>query len=367
LSKPSDVNTIRRSLLLAKIHEEGLDTLFVTDRVNVRYLTGYTGSNGLLALSPEHGVLFYTDSRYTEQAAREVSCKVRIVRTRPLIATAFREAIRRKPRKIGFEKSSLSWAEFNLMQASKKMPLGCELVAVDPWVELMRMIKTPEEIEQIRLAVELTSSAFETALFQRFKPGMCERDLAAEIDHQQRKLGAEGPAFETIVASGPHSALPHARPRGEKIAANQLLLIDMGASRDGYTSDMTRTLAVGKLDQVQKKLYRAVWEAQQAALDAIRPGVRAREVDAAARAVFARHGMEKEFPHSTGHGLGMEVHEAPRVGKGDKTILRAGMVITVEPGAYQRGLGGVRIEDTVLVTLNGCRVLTPTPKELMIL
>ena len=202
---------------------------------------------------------------------------------------------------------------------------------------------------------------------QHFKAGMTETDLAAEIDYSMRKLGADGVAFETIVASGERSALPHARPTGNQIKTDQLLLIDMGANVTGYASDMTRTYAVGKLDSKRKRMYDAVLESQLAAIDAIKPGVSCASVDRAARTSLTRSGFGTLFVHSTGHGLGLEIHEEPRVGRTEKTRLQAGMVITVEPGVYAAGLAGVRIEDTVVVTASGCETLTPTGKELVVL
>jgi Xaa-Pro aminopeptidase len=226
------------------------------------------------------------------------------------------------------------------------------------------MVKSRAEVERIRRAVNTNSQAFEQTL-GRLRPGLPEREVAAELDFQMRRLGAEGPAFETIVASGSRTALPHARPTGQRLEGNALLLIDMGAFVDGYASDMTRMASLGRPDPKVKKMYRAVLEAQKAAVASVREGVNAGAVDKTARQVLKEHGLEREFVHSTGHGLGLEIHEAPKLGKKEKTRLEAGMVITIEPGAYVEGLGGVRIEDTVLVTRQGCEVLTPTSKELI--
>ena len=199
------------------------------------------------------------------------------------------------------------------------------------------------------------------------RAGTREQDVAADLDYQMRRLGAEGTAFETIVASGERTALPHARPTARPIGANELLLIDMGACRDGYMSDMTRMLFVGDPPRKIRNMYRAVLDAQLAAIGAVREGAATRKVDGEARRVLKSAGFEKAFVHSTGHGLGLEIHECPRVGRKDKTRLQAGMVITIEPGAYVEGLGGIRIEDTVLVTKQGCEVLTPTNKELRLI
>jgi Xaa-Pro aminopeptidase len=224
------------------------------------------------------------------------------------------------------------------------------------------MTKSPGEIDMIRKSVRVNSEAYARTL-RRVRLGMRERDIAAELDYQMRLHGAEKPAFDTIVAAGAHSALPHAHPTGQRLEENDLLLIDMGACLDGYMSDMTRMAFLGLPNKRVRTLYDAVLEAQLAGIDAVRPGVTAAQVDGAARGVLKKHGLDREFVHSTGHGLGLEIHEGPRIGKKDQTVLRAGMVITIEPGAYIDRVGGVRIEDTVLVTANGCEVLTPTTKE----
>jgi Xaa-Pro aminopeptidase len=224
------------------------------------------------------------------------------------------------------------------------------------------MIKSPEEIDQIRRSVLVNSEAYARTL-RRVRLGMRERDVAAELDYQMRMLGAEKSAFYTIVAAGIRTALPHASPTSHRLEENDLLLIDMGACLDGYMSDMTRVAFLGFPNKRIKTLYGAVLEAQLAAIASVKPGVTATRVDAAAREVLKRHALDRHFVHSTGHGLGLEIHEGPRIGKKDQTKLTAGMAITIEPGVYIEGLGGIRIEDTVLVTANGCEVLTPTTKE----
>jgi Xaa-Pro aminopeptidase len=226
----------------------------------------------------------------------------------------------------------------------------------------MRMVKSDAEIDLIRKSVLLNAKAFERTM-KRIKSTMTESDLAAEIDHQMRKLGAEGPAFESIVAAGPRSALPHARPSAERLGTNRILLLDTGAVRSGYCSDMTRVVHLGSPVRRSKELYKAVLEAQLAAIDAVRAGVKAGAVDRAARRVLRAHGLDRAFIHSTGHGLGLEIHEGPRIGKRDETRLRPGMAVTIEPGVYLDGFGGIRIEDTVVVTNSGCDVLTPVSKE----
>jgi Xaa-Pro aminopeptidase len=248
----------------------------------------------------------------------------------------------------------------------KSLPRGVTLKPIGPVVDRLRMVKSDDEIARIRRSVLTNSEAFEKAT-RSIRPGARESAIAAELEYQMRRLGAEKAAFETIVAVGSRSALPHAQPTGRKLQNNELLLIDMGACQDGYMSDMTRVLFLGQPSRRIRSMYNAVLKAQLAAIDAVRPGVTAAHVDRAARRVLVTEGLGKEFVHSTGHGLGLEIHEGPRLGRRDKTKLQPGMAITIEPGAYVRDFGGIRIEDTVLVTKNGCEVLTPTSKELRLL
>jgi Xaa-Pro aminopeptidase len=344
-----------------------IDALLVSSLPNVRYLTGYTGSNGMALLTPDALTLF-TDPRYDIRAREEVKqaklpTQVRIA-TKPLWEAAARHIQRKRLKRTGFEGSQVSYAVYKTLDEG--LPLGYSLKPVGPVIEELRMVKTEDEIERIRRAVLTNSKAFE-AVAQRIKPGISEASLAADLDFRMRKLGAEGSAFPTIVASGIRTALVHASPTRQTLKPNDLILIDMGSAQDGYMSDMTRMLFLGKPDSKIQEMYSFVLEAQLAALAAVREGVGTWQVDRAARQVLKTAGLGKQFVHSTGHGLGLEIHEAPRIGRKDKTRLQAGMVITIEPGAYVEGLGGMRIEDTVLVTKNGCEVLTPTSKELMVL
>jgi len=227
-------------------------------------------------------------------------------------------------------------------------------------------VKSPMEMERIRKSVETNSKAFEQAV-ARVRPGMKEQDLAADLEDRMRRLGAEKPSFETIVAGGVRSALPHAQPTAARFEKGELIVVDMGAVEEGYCSDMTRMLFLGTPGAKVKRTYKAVLEAQLAGIAAVRAGVRTAAVDAATRKVLKGYGLDGAFIHSTGHGLGLEIHEPPRLGKGDKGRLKAGMAITIEPGVYIEGFGGIRIEDTVLVTEKGCEILTPTGKELRVL
>jgi Xaa-Pro aminopeptidase len=347
-------------LLTAQLYAKPkLDALLVTNLHNVRYLTGFTGSNGALLLFRDGRAILFTDPRYTVQSRQQVNCKV-VIAKGPLSKAALSALGRARARQIGFEQENLTVAQLTVL--SRGLPPRTSLEPVTGLVENLRMVKDAGEAEILRAAAIANSRALEVAL-RRFKPGVKESDLAAEIDYQNRKLGAEGPAFDTIVAAGGRSALPHAHP-GPAVIGPGILLIDMGACRDGYASDMTRMVHVGKVTARYRQAYAAVLEAQLAAIAAVKPGVTTSAVDRAARSTLRKHGLDREFVHSTGHGLGLEIHESPRVGRKDKTKLEAGMAITIEPGVYVPGWGGIRIEDTVLVTAAGCEILTPTPKEL---
>ena len=358
----TDEFAARRRALDRRIAADKMDALLVGFGPNVRYLTGFTGSNGWVVVLPGKAV-FFTDPRYRIEAAQQVGCQVRVASgpILPQVAALLRRA---GARRIGFEKSRLTVEAHQTLKDA--LPMQSSLEPVSGWIEQQRMVKSPTEIAAIRRSVELNSKAFEQAA-KRIRPGMQECELAAELDYRVRRLGAEGSAFETIVATGPRTALPHARPTSTKLAADGMVLVDMGAMVDGYASDMTRMLFLHKPIPSVRRMYQAVLEAQLAAIDAVRPGVHVEAVDGAARRVLARHGLGRAFVHSTGHGLGLEIHEPPRVGKKEKTPLAAGMVITIEPGAYLENFGGVRIEDTVVVTEGGCEVLTPTSKELRVL
>lgn len=340
--------------------EQQIEAFLVTGSANVRYLTGFTGSNGAV-LVQAGGAVFFTDPRYDIQSAQEVACKIEVVRRGPLLPAVAKYAARRQIRALGFERDHFSYQQYEVLTAA--LP-RTRLKAVDDVVQRQRMVKTADELAAIRRSVMTNSAAFDRAI-RKLRPGIRESELAAEIEYQMRRLGADGPSFDTIVAAGKRSALPHAHPTFRAIGADELVLIDMGSSQDGYASDMTRMLHLGRVPRRTQQMYRAVLEAQLAGVDAVRAGVTAGQVDRAARQVLKKHGLDDAFTHSTGHGLGLEIHEPPRLGKADKTRLEAGMAITIEPGAYIEDYGGIRIEDTVVVTAAGCEVLTPTSKELI--
>lgn len=352
----------RLRLLLSESH---CDRLLVTHLPNIQYLSGFTGSAGILLVETSSATLF-TDSRYTFQAREELQGRgVRLqIASQGLLRAAGERLRAHKGRtsKVGFAPAQISVAQKQALDSAAGKQV--RWAQAGGLVERLRAIKDISEIQGMRTAAALISRVFRETVPQ-ISPGMTELDLAAEIDYAMRKLGASGPSFETIVASGPRSAWAHARPTSKPLRKNELVVLDQGAILRGCCSDMTRTVFLGRAPERIRRMYDAVLEAQRAAKNSIRPGVTAAKVDAAARQALKKSGWGAYFTHSTGHGLGIEVHEMPRLGKGDDTPLEAGMVVTVEPGVYIRGLGGVRIEDDVLVTSNGAEDLTDAPREFL--
>jgi len=362
--KEQTVFALRRNrvLPLLREYEDAAAEAFLTTALpNVRYLTGFTGSNGALLITPLRAILF-TDPRYAAQSAQQADCEVRIARG-PLAKDISSKLKRLQLKSVAIELNRLSFEDHQ--QLVELLP-GVQLKAVGGLVETLRMLKSPDEIATIRASVLLNSAALEQAL-KHFKPNMSEIDLAAEIDYRMRLLGADGNAFDTIVASGKRAALPHAHPTAHPINCNELLLIDMGSTVAGYASDMTRTYVVGKAGTKIRRMYKAVLDSQLTALALLKPGMACGKVDRAVRNVLRGYGFDKLFMHSTGHGLGLEIHERPRIGRKETIRLEAGMTVTIEPGVYEERTGGIRIEDTVLITEQGCEVLTPTRKDLVVL
>jgi Xaa-Pro aminopeptidase len=348
--------------LQQRLEKLRLQSLLITHMPNVRYLCGFTGSSGALVVSEQSATLF-TDGRYTVQAKQEAkSARVRIARGNPA-AAALETLKRTRNSTVGIEGDHLS---LSAAGALRKAASHVRLKPTSGLVERVRMIKDPEEIVQLQAAVMLASGLFEV-LLHGVKPGTSESHVAAELEYVARRSGAQGMSFDTIVAAGERSAMPHGVASENPIPSSGFVVLDYGVILAGYCSDMTRTVHVGSVGQKQRALYQAVLEAQLAAISAVHPGQEAGKVDQAARKVLRKAGFASYFTHSTGHGVGLEIHEPPRLGKGQEELLQPGMVITIEPGAYVPGLGGVRIEDMVLVTEGGCQVLTPTPKELVTL
>ena len=350
-----------------------LDALLVVHPPNIRYLCGFTGSAAVLAITGKKRV-FFTDGRYTGQARAEVQgAKVVIARKGPLAAAAAwlsanrlhsqqKSRRRASPARIGIEGEHMTVATRSRLAGA--LPSTLRLRDAPALVEQARMIKDEEEIACLRSAVNLGSSLFDRAL-ETIRAGVRETDVAAEMEYAARRAGAEAMSFNTIIASGERSALPHGRASHALIPAEGFVVCDFGVILAGYCSDMTRTVYVGRPSAEARGVYQAVQQAQQAAVDAVRPGVAVNEVDGAARKSLQDSGLAKYFTHSTGHGVGLEIHEAPRLAAGQPEVLKPGMVITIEPGVYVPGKWGVRIEDMVVVTERGCEILTPTSRELV--
>ena len=357
----------RQQRLQRSLSNHRLDALLVTHPPNIQYLCGFSGSSGALLLTGKKAV-FITDGRYTAQARAEVrAAQIVIAREGPLAAAAAWLSGQRKKggrtfSKIGIEGEHMTVAVRSRL--ARMLPSGFRLREAPPLVEQARMVKDDEEIACIRSAVLLGASLFNRAL-EVIRPGVRETAVAAEMEYAARKAGAEAMSFETIIASGERSALPHGRASQAVIPSQGFVVCDFGVILSRYCSDMTRTVYVGRPSAEARGVYQAVKEAQQAAVDAVKPGISVGEIDRAARKSLQKSGLAKYFTHSTGHGVGLEIHEAPRVAAGQTEILQPGTVITIEPGVYVPGKWGVRIEDMVVVTESRCEVLTPTSKELV--
>jgi len=351
----------RQKRMEAAVQDKGLDALLVTHLPNLRYLSGFTGSAGLLVVGSKRP-MFFTDGRYAEQARDEVQRARVVVAKHTVIDTAVEWLLDNDLRTMGIESDHMTVAV--RAQLAKKLRGKVRLSDTSGWVERERMIKDADELALIRRAVNLGAGLLDVAI-DTIRPGATEVEVAAQLEYEARKRGAEGMSFETIVAAGERSALPHGRATPTAIPERGFVVLDFGVILAGYCSDMTRTVRVGKMSEADEKLYNSVRQAQQAATEAVRAGIATGDVDAAARKVLTHAGFGKYFSHSTGHGVGLEIHEAPRLGRGQTESLRPGMVVTIEPGAYIPGRGGVRIEDMVVVTPDGCEVLTPATKELI--
>jgi Xaa-Pro aminopeptidase len=352
----------RLQTLAGSLPELRVDYLLVSHLPNVRYLCGFTGSAGALLVGGPQAV-FFTDGRYIEQAREEVrGARVAIVAKSPLIAAA--EWLKAKRgRAVGVEADHLTVSSEARLRGI--LPRPWRLRPLSGTVERQRMVKDAAEIALVRRAVNLGSSLF-GPLLKTIRSGVPETTVAAKLQYAARQAGAEGMAFDTIVAAGQRSALPHGRASAAPIPRRGFVVLDFGVILAGYCSDMTRTVALGRPSAQERGWYSAVLDAQLAGIAAVRPGASVGEVDEACRKVLKIKKLAQYFTHSTGHGVGLEIHESPRLATGETTVLEPGMVITIEPGIYIPGQGGVRIEDMVLVTTSGCEILTPTSKELLI-
>jgi Xaa-Pro aminopeptidase len=361
----------RQKTLRERLASAGLDALLVSHLPNIRYLCGFTGSAGLLLVT-ESASVFFTDVRYDTQSREEVK-GAKVVIARKALLSALGEWIRTRRKRskgfaVGIEAEHLSVAERRRLV--DVLPSGLRLRSAAPLVERLRMVKDSDELRRIRAAVRLGATLFDRAL-EVLRPGVKESEVAAEMEYAARRAGAEEMSFPTIIASGARSALPHGRASAQAIPSGVFVVCDFGVILKSYCSDQTRTVWVGSASgasaEEARRTYDSVRQAQEAAIAAVRPGVSAGEVDAAARKVLRQAGLGRYFTHSTGHGVGLEIHEAPRVAAGQKELLKPGMVITIEPGVYFPGKWGVRIEDMVAVREDGCEVLTPTSKDFLAL
>lgn len=351
----------RRNKLRRAVARAGADAILVTDFRNVTYLTGFTGDDSYLMLRRE-GETLLSDGRYStqlEDECSELDVEIRGPSVKMLDATA-RLVRRGGIGKLALEADSMTVAFRD--QLAAKLP-KVELVNTSGLVGALRLRKDRDEVRRIRGAIECAERAF-AVVRDALSPEKTEKEVADELDYAMRRCGAQGASFPPIVAAGPRSALPHAPATDRRIGESSFVLIDWGARDDLYVSDLTRVLIRGKLSAKLRRVYEVVLRAQMRAIEAIRPGVVAKDVDAVARGIIADAGFGRRFGHGLGHGIGLDVHEGPRLASTSDTVLQPGMVVTVEPGVYLPGWGGVRIEDDVLITRNGCRVLTNAAKQL---
>jgi Xaa-Pro aminopeptidase len=352
---------IRRTALTGLISAAKLDALVITHPANWYYLTGFTGEAGVLIVGPGAAALI-TDGRFTTQVREETS-SVRLIEQKGSILESTGRFLREKGiQRAGFDPTQTSVAQLSLLR--KAAGSRTKWIAAPGLVGTLRARKEPSELARMRQAAILAGDVLSRAI-NLLKPGVMENEVAAEIEYQMRRRGASGAAFETIVAFGDRSALPHARPTAKRLRKNELVVLDLGAILAHYCSDITRTVYIGRAPARVKQWYRAVLEAQTAAIAAVRAGVSCGDVDRAARQVLAGYKLDRLFTHSTGHGLGLEVHEDPRVARGQKARLEPGFVVTIEPGVYMAGVGGIRIEDDVAVHAGKTEVLTRIPRDLI--
>ncbi|MBN2909880.1 aminopeptidase P family protein [Polycladomyces sp. WAk] len=348
--------------LRERLKEQDLEALLVTHPMNRRYLTGFTGTAGMVLVTEKEAKLL-VDFRYVEQAQKQAP-HLDVVRVggEPFrtVAGLCREW---NVSRLAFEQDHLVYARAEKL---KSILDGVEVVPVSNMVEKLRETKDADELETLRRAARIVDEVF-AEILKEIRPGLRERDIAFRLEFLMREKGADSSSFDIIVASGPRSALPHGVASDRVLEKGDLVTLDFGALYEGYCSDITRTIVLGKPNERQREIYDIVLHAQQAALEAVRPGVTGRDVDKVARDIITDRGYGEQFGHSTGHGIGLEIHEAPTLSVNGETVLQSGMVVTVEPGIYLPGFGGVRIEDDVVVTEQGKEVLTHSPKNLIVI
>ena len=353
----------RADRLVGLLTTDDLDLLLITALVNVRYMTGYTGTNGLALVGPQTRV-FVTDFRYVEQAKVEVQSSYERRRDQLELFGAIAGSIPASGElRLGFDDTNITVRQHARLR--EVLPERVQLVPAGGLVEQLRAVKEPDEIDRIRRAATAADYGLAQVLEQGLL-GRTERELADALEQAMRDSGADRPGFELIIAAGPHGALPHAKPRDVEVKPGDMVVIDWGAEVDGYRSDCTRTIAAGEPSDEAREIYELVLEAERAGLGAVRSGAGGREVDATARAVIQAGGQGDHFGHGLGHGVGIDIHEAPRLSMLSEDVLTSGNVVTVEPGIYLAGRFGVRIEDLVVVGEDGCDVLTSLDKGLTV-
>jgi Xaa-Pro aminopeptidase len=358
------VSTERADRAAEALAEREVDLLLVTDLVNVRWLTGFTGSSAAAVIGREGDRRFVTDFRYLTQSAEQLDPAWEREISVDLLAGVVKRLPGNGDLRLAFDDANMSVKDHGRL-AGMLRP-GIELVPAGGAIEALRAVKDEGELDAVRAAARLADDAL-TEVLGRGLVGRTEREVALDLEFTMRRMGAEAASFPPIVAAGEHGALPHAEPRDVAIASGTLCVVDWGAQLDGYASDCTRTYATGEIDPRDGEVYALVLRAQEAALAAVRPGPTGREVDAVARAIIDSAGHAEHFGHGLGHGVGLAVHEGPRLSKQGETALAAGMVVTVEPGVYVPGAVGVRIEDLVIVTDDGAEVVSSLPKELQVI
>lgn len=341
--------------------QENLDFLLVSFLPHVRYLSGYSGTNGLVLVAPKTSV-FLTDFRYKDQAGQQVKNMTVTVVDRELFSSlANLPQLKTKRIKLGFEANHLSCKVYRSLRSLLPESL---LVPTERLVESLTVTKDNGEVAKIKRAVQITDLAF-SEILDMIRPGVSELDVAAELEYRMKKLGSSTPYYQTIVASGKRSALPHGVASTKKIRKGEFVTMDFGAVYEGYTADLTRTVVVGKANRRQREIYNTVLKAQKLAINRARSGMKACDLDKVARDVIKRAGHGKHFGHGLGHGIGLQIHDNPAVNPANRQPLESGMVITIEPGIYIPNWGGVRIEDDVLITPRGCKVLNASEKSLI--
>lgn len=351
----------RMKLLRSQLKQLGIDGMLITSSTNRRYITGFTGTAGAVLISMKHAELI-TDSRYSEQAKNQ-AIDFEVIQHKDTLLQQIIEDVRKLGiTRLGFEKNHLVFDSYQQLTDG----LSIETVPVSGVIENLRMVKNDEELEKIRTAAQIADATF-AHILEFIAPGLSEKTIRYEMEAFMRKQGADGGAFETIVASGVRSALPHGVASDKLIQKGEMLTLDFGAYYRGYRSDLTRTIAIGEPDSRLKEIYQIVWDAELLTIDRLRPGVSCRDIDDFTHRYIDALGYGPHFEHGTGHGIGLDIHEEPFFSKKSDKVLESGMVVTVEPGIYIPALGGVRIEDDVLITPEGHEVLTASPKHLITL